>query len=95
LSAFFKRRLQASNHRSGPQKAAGEKNLLHRPVDEIGSVMAVTICFAIRFTPIMVLKQFLLAEHGIALRGISTATIIALATAKLVVVLRKMPLSRI
>ena len=69
--------------------------VLHWLADEIKAVIAVTIYFACCFVLIMVLKQLLLAEYGIAFNGIATAIIVALVTAKVVVVLRKVPLSQI
>lgn len=69
--------------------------VLHWLVEEIRSVIVVTIYFAICFTLIMILKQLLLAEYGIAFSGLTSAVIIALVTAKVVVVLRKVPLSRL
>ena len=69
--------------------------VLHWLVEEIRAVIVVTIYFAICFTLIMVLKQLLLAEYGIEFSGITSAIIIALVTAKVVVVLKKVPLSRL
>lgn len=69
--------------------------VLHWLAEEIRAVIAVTIYFAICFTLIMVLKQLLLAEYGIEFSGITSAIIIALVTAKVVVVLRKVPLSHL
>lgn len=78
------------------QWGEGDKmKLLHWLVEEIKTVIAVTIYFAICFVLIMILKQLLLTQYGIAFHGITTAFIIALVTAKVVVVLRKVPLSRI
>lgn len=69
--------------------------VIHWLVEEIKTVILATIYFAFCFVLIMVLKQLLLSEYGIAFNGIATAMITALVTAKVVVVLRKVPLSHI
>lgn len=67
---------------------------LHWLTEEVKSLLAVTLYFAACFTVVMVLKQLLLAEYGIAFSGITTAIIVALVTAKVVIVLQKVPLTR-
>ena len=66
----------------------------HWLFEEIRLVLAATLYFAACFIVIMILKQLLLAQYGIEFRGITTAILIALVTAKVLVVLRKVPLSR-
>jgi hypothetical protein len=61
---------------------------------EAKSIAAVTLYFAAWFTFIILLKKLLLAEYGIEFNGISAALIGALVTAKVVVVLEKVPLHR-
>jgi hypothetical protein len=68
---------------------------LHWLVEEVQALIAVTFYFALCFILIMVLKHLLLLEYGIAFNGLTTAIIIALVTAKVVLVLRKVPLSRL
>lgn len=62
--------------------------------EELRTLVAVTLYFAACFTVVMVLKQLLLAEYGIRFNGIATAVIVALVTAKVVIVLQKVPLGR-
>lgn len=69
--------------------------VIHWIVEEIKSILVVTVYFAFCFTLVMVLKQLLLAGYGIAFSGITTAIVVALVTAKVVVVLQKVPLSRL
>jgi len=61
----------------------------------VKSLAIVTLYFAICFITVMLLKQLLLAEYGIAFSGLTTAIVVALVTAKVVVLLRKVPLSRL
>lgn len=61
--------------------------------EEVKILLAVTLYFTACFTLVMVLKQLLLAEYGIAFRGLTTAIIVALVTAKVVIVLQKVPLT--
>jgi hypothetical protein len=63
-------------------------------VEELKLLIAVTLYFAACFTVVMILKQLLLAEYGIEFRGITTALVVALVTAKVVIVLQKVPLGR-
>ena len=67
---------------------------LHWLVEEMRTMLAATLYFAACFIVIMILKQLLLAQYGIAFRGITTAIFIALVTAKVLIVLQKVPLSR-
>lgn len=60
---------------------------LHWLADEAKAVAAVTLYFAACFVVIMLLKQLWLAEYGIELRGIPTALLAAVITAKVVIVL--------
>jgi hypothetical protein len=62
--------------------------------EELRTLIAVTLYFAACFTVVMVLKQLLLSEYGIHFSGIATAVIVALVTAKVVMVLQKVPLGR-
>jgi len=66
----------------------------HWLAEEIRTMLAATIYFAACFIVIMFLKQLLLAEYGIEFRGITTAIFVALVTAKVLIVLQKVPLSR-
>jgi hypothetical protein len=72
----------------------GGMKILHWLVEELKTMLAATVYFATCFTLIMVLKQLLLAQYGIEFRGITTAIVVALVTAKVVIVLQKVPLSR-
>jgi hypothetical protein len=63
-------------------------------VEEVRAMLAATLYFAACFIVIMFLKQLLLAQYGIEFRGITTAIFIALVTAKILIVLQKVPLSR-
>jgi len=67
---------------------------LHWLADEFKAVVAVTLYFAACFIVFMVLKQLLLADYGIEFHGLSTALIGALVTAKVLIVLEKVPLTR-
>lgn len=69
--------------------------IVHWLIEEVKSLAIVTLYFAICFLVVMLLKQLLLAEYGIRFSGLTTAIVVALVTAKVVVVLRKVPLSRI
>ena len=66
---------------------------LHWLKEEARSLLAATLYFAACFTLVMILKQLLLAEYGIEFRGITTAVVVALVTAKVVIVLQKVPLT--
>lgn len=66
---------------------------LHWLMEEVRSLLAVTLYFAACFTVVMILKQLLLTEYGIEFRGITTAIVVALVTAKVVIVLQKVPLT--
>ena len=67
---------------------------LHWLTDELKLLAGVTLYFAACFTLIMVLKQLLLAHYGIQFSGLATAVLVALVTAKVVIVLQKVPISR-
>lgn len=67
---------------------------LHWLKEEAKSLLSVTLYFAACFMVVMILKQLLLAEYGIAFSGITTAVVVALVTAKVVIVLQKVPLTR-
>lgn len=69
--------------------------VVHWLVEEVKSLAIVTLYFAICFLVVMLLKRLLLAEYGIQFSGLTTAIVVALVTAKVVLVLRKVPLSRI
>ncbi len=68
--------------------------IFHWLAEEIRSMLAATVYFAACFIVIMILKQLLLAQYGIQFSGITTAIFIALVTAKVLIVLQKVPLSR-
>jgi len=68
--------------------------LLHWLVDEMRLMLAATLYFAACFVLIMFLKQLLLAQYGIAFSGITAAIVVALVTAKVLIVLEKVPLGR-
>jgi hypothetical protein len=65
-----------------------------RVVDEVRSVAWATLYFAACFAVILLLKRLWLAEHGIEFRGLPTAIFAALVTAKVVLVLERVPLAR-
>jgi hypothetical protein len=67
---------------------------LHWLTDELKLLVGVTVYFAACFALIMVLKQLLLAQYGIRFSGLATAMLVALVTAKVVIVLQKVPISR-
>lgn len=64
----------------------------HWLADELRLLLAATLYFSACCVLIMILKQFLLAQYGIALSGITTAVVVALVTAKVLIVLQKVPL---
>lgn len=66
----------------------------HWLAEELRTMLAATLYFAACFITIMILKQLLLAQYGIEFRGITTAIVIALVTAKVLIVMQKVPLSR-
>lgn len=66
---------------------------LHWLADELRSVIVVTAYFAACFVMVMLLMEILLADYGIEFRGLSTALLVALVTAKVLIVLDKIPLS--
>jgi hypothetical protein len=68
---------------------------VHWIAEEVRSLLAATLYFAVCFVLIMVLKQLLLAQYGIQFSGITTALLVALVTAKVVIVLQKVPLSHL
>jgi hypothetical protein len=68
--------------------------ILHWLVEEGKAVAWVTLYFAACFIIIMLLKQLWLAEYGIEFSGVATALVAALITAKVVIILDHMPLSR-
>lgn len=59
---------------------------------ELRAVLIATLYFGACFLIFMVLKQLMLEGYGIAFSGLSTALLLALVTAKVVVVLDKAPL---
>jgi hypothetical protein len=67
---------------------------LHWLGEELRTVLAATLYFAACFVTIMILKQLLLAQYGIEFNGITTAIVVALVTAKVIVVMEKVPLNR-
>jgi hypothetical protein len=67
--------------------------VLHWLIEEAKALLAVTLYFTACFMVVMLLKQLLLAEYGIAFSGLATAIIVALVTAKVVIVLQKVPLT--
>ena len=68
--------------------------IVHWFAEELRTIVAATLYFAACFALIMVLKQLYLAEYGIEFRGLSTALLAALVTAKVVIVLEKVPIGR-
>jgi hypothetical protein len=62
-------------------------------IEEAKALAAVTLYFAACFAVVMLLKQLLLAEYGIEFSGLATAILVALVTAKVVIVLQKVPLT--
>lgn len=68
--------------------------VLHWIVHEVRSILLVTLYFAACFGVVIVLKQLLLAEYGIEFSGLSMALVAALVTAKVVIVLEKIPLTK-
>lgn len=62
---------------------------------EIRSIILVTLYFATSFAIFMMLKRLLLAEYGIEFQGLSTALLGALVTAKVVIVLERVPLHKL
>lgn len=68
--------------------------LLRWLLEEAKSLIVVTLYFAVCFMIVITLKQLLLAEYGIEFRGITTAIVVALVTAKVVIVLQKVPVGR-
>ena len=66
----------------------------HWLTEELRTLFVVTLYFTACFTIVMILKQLLLAEYGIEFRGITTAVVVALVTAKVVTVLQKVPMGR-
>jgi hypothetical protein len=67
---------------------------LHWLVEEAKSIASATLYFATCFVVIMLLKQLWLADYGIEFRGISTALVGALITAKVVIILEHVPLTK-
>lgn len=67
---------------------------VHWLLEELRTMLAASLYFAACFIVIMILKQLLLAQYGIHFRGITTAIFIALITAKVLIVMQKVPLSR-
>lgn len=67
---------------------------LHWLVEEGKAVATVTLYFAACFVVIMLLKQLWLADYGIEFSGIAAAFLAALVTAKVVIILDKVPLRR-
>ncbi|MGF1611093.1 MAG: hypothetical protein ACFCUQ_16935 [Kiloniellales bacterium] len=63
-------------------------------IDEARAILLVTLYFVACFGVIMLLKQLMLAEYGIEFRGLSIALLAALVTAKVVIVLEKVPLAK-
>ncbi len=68
--------------------------VLHWLVEESKTIASVTLYFAACFAVIMLLKQLWLVEYGIEFSGIATAIVAALITAKVVIILDKVPLTR-
>lgn len=62
--------------------------------DELRSIASVTLYFAACFVVILLMKQFWLAEYGIRFSGMAMALVAALVTAKVIVVLDHVPLTR-
>lgn len=60
--------------------------------EEFRTVLLAALYFAAFFFIVLLLKQLLLEGYGIAFTGLSTALLLALVTAKVVVVLDKAPL---
>lgn len=67
---------------------------LHWLREEIRSVALVTLYFAVCFVLILLMKQFWLAEYGIRFSGLTIALLAALVTAKVIIVLDHVPLTR-
>ncbi len=61
---------------------------------ELRSLAWLTLYFAACYAIIMLLKQLWLEEYGIAFRGIATALVAAVITAKVVIVLDHIPMTR-
>jgi hypothetical protein len=68
--------------------------VLHWLVEEGRTIALVTLYFAACFAIIMLLKQLWLVEYGIEFSGVTTAIVAALITAKVVIILDKVPLTR-
>ena len=63
-------------------------------VEEGKAIATVTLYFAACFVVIILLKQLWLADYGIEFSGIATALVAALITAKVVIILDQVPLTR-
>jgi hypothetical protein len=68
--------------------------VLHWLAEEAKSIALVTLYFAACFAVIMLLKRLWLVDYGIEFRGIATALVGALVTAKVVIILDKVPLTK-
>jgi hypothetical protein len=68
--------------------------VLHWLAEEAKSIALVTLYFAACFAVIMLLKQLWLVEYGIEFSGVATALVAALITAKVVIILDHVPLTK-
>jgi hypothetical protein len=63
-------------------------------VEELKAIAGVTLYFAACFVLILLMKHFWLEEYGIRFTGIAAALVAALVTAKVIIVLDHVPLTR-
>ena len=68
--------------------------ILHWLGEELRAIAWVTLYFAACFVVILLMKQFWLAEYGIRFSGVAMALVAALVTAKVIIVLDHVPLTR-
>ena len=68
--------------------------VFHWLAEEAKSIALVTLYFAACFAVIMLLKRLWLVEYGIEFSGVATALVAALITAKVVIILDHVPLTR-
>lgn len=67
---------------------------VHWLLEELRSIAVVTLYFVACFVVILLMKQFWLAEYGIRFTGVAMALVAALVTAKVIIVLDHVPLTR-
>lgn len=68
--------------------------MLHWLAEELRSLAWLTFYFAACFVVIMLLKHLWLEEYGIAFSGVATALLAAVITAKVVIVLDYLPMTK-